>query len=124
MNLFCRLPACLGAGVVMQALDVRICVMQVYQVLVLKLDGHKTGLWKPHLFTLVVALRLYLHYVVQVTQLGFLFSSQVAQIGIVTRGCRQGKKAHKSRESDWNRVSPICGNKLDMNGTSTNVPVV
>lgn len=32
MNLLCRLPACLGAGVMMQALDVHICVMQVYQV--------------------------------------------------------------------------------------------
>lgn len=84
MNLLCRLPACLGAGVMMQALDARICVMQVYQVLVVILGGHKTGLCKPYLFTLVVALRLDLHYVVQVTQLGFLFSSQVAQIGIVT----------------------------------------
>lgn len=47
MILLCWLPACLGAGVMMQALDVRICVMQVYQVLVVILDGHKTGLWKP-----------------------------------------------------------------------------
>lgn len=66
MNLLCRLPACLGAGVMMQALDARICVMQVYQVLVVILGGHKTGLCKPYLFTLVVALRLDLHYVVQV----------------------------------------------------------
>lgn len=44
MNLLCRLPACLGAGVTMQALDVHICVMQVYQVLVVILDPHKTGI--------------------------------------------------------------------------------